>query len=63
MSHSDHDRDPGEQIIHDLGMDPGLDIDSNQRAELLQRWHKEAAEKAAIEKEAHEKTDPDKHER
>lgn len=35
------DRDPGEEIIHDLGIDPALDVDSDQRAELLRRWHKE----------------------
>jgi hypothetical protein len=52
------DRDPGEEIIHDLGMDPGLDVDSNQRAELLQRWHEEAAEKEAAEKAEREKKNP-----
>ncbi len=50
----DHKRDPGEQIVHDLAMAPALDIDSNQRAELLQRWHTEDAAQEADEKEAQE---------
>ena len=58
MSHPERDRDPGEQIVHDLGMDPGLDVDANQRAELLQRWHKEAADKAAAENDPTEKPKP-----
>jgi hypothetical protein len=35
------DRTPGEKIVEDLGLDPAEQIDSNQRAELLRRWHKE----------------------
>ena len=30
---------PWEQIVHDLGLDPAIEINSNQRAELLRRWH------------------------
>lgn len=41
------DRDPAESMISDLGLDPALDIDSDQRAELLRRWHEEDAEKDA----------------
>ncbi|HVA26981.1 MAG TPA: hypothetical protein VNF68_02310 [Candidatus Baltobacteraceae bacterium] len=63
MNPGDHDRDPGEQIIHDLGMDPGLDVDADQRAKLLQRWHQEAADKAASQKEAQENAEPDQRER
>ena len=37
-----HDEDPtSEQMIHDLGLDPAIEIDDNQRAELLRRWHRE----------------------
>jgi len=35
------DRNTGEKIVSDLGLDPAIDVDSDQRAELLQRWHKE----------------------
>jgi len=49
------DRDPGEQIIHDLGMDAAFDVDSNQRAELLKRWHEEDAEKEDAENDEREK--------
>lgn len=37
----ENDDPPAEQMIHDLGIDPALEIDSDQRAELLRRWHKE----------------------
>jgi hypothetical protein len=37
------DRDPAEQMISDLGLDPALDVDSDQRAELLRSWHDDAA--------------------
>lgn len=35
------DEDPAAEMIHELGIDPALEIDSDQRAELLRRWHKE----------------------
>jgi len=35
------DDPPAEQMIRDLGIDPSLEIDSDQRAELLRRWHSE----------------------
>jgi len=35
------DDPPAEQMIADLGLDPTLEIDSDQRAELLRRWHSE----------------------
>jgi hypothetical protein len=41
------DRDPAEQMISDLGLDPALDVDSDQRAELLRSWHQQDAEKDA----------------
>jgi hypothetical protein len=41
------ERDPAEEMISELGIAPGLDVDSDQRAELLQRWHEADAEKAA----------------
>jgi hypothetical protein len=28
-------------MIHDLGTDPALDVDADQRAELLQKWHRD----------------------
>jgi hypothetical protein len=28
-------------MIHDLGIDPAVEIDSDQRADLLRRWHRE----------------------
>jgi len=42
---SERDRNTGEEMVSELGIDPSVDIDSNQRAELLQRWHEEDAEK------------------
>ncbi|HEY5349050.1 MAG TPA: hypothetical protein VIJ64_04930 [Candidatus Lustribacter sp.] len=41
------DRDPAEQMISDLGLNPALDVDSDQRAELLRSWHEQDAEKDA----------------
>ncbi|HTU70946.1 MAG TPA: hypothetical protein VMF11_11570 [Candidatus Baltobacteraceae bacterium] len=35
------DEDPAAEMIHELGIDPALEVDSDQRAELLRRWHKE----------------------
>ena len=52
------DRDAGEEIVHDLGLDPSIDIDSDQRAELLQRWHQEDAERERERKEAEKKKPP-----
>lgn len=28
-------------MIHDLDTDPALDVDSDQRAELLRKWHRD----------------------
>jgi len=53
----DRDRDSGEEIVHELGLDPAEDIDSNQRAELLREWHKQDAERDA---EKHEGKKPHK---
>jgi hypothetical protein len=44
------DEDPAAEMIHDLGLDPALDVDSDQRAELLRRWHEEDAAKDAEQK-------------
>jgi hypothetical protein len=41
------DRDPAESMIHDLGLDPALDVDSDQRAELLRSWHQEDSKTSA----------------
>lgn len=40
------DRDPAEQMISDLGLDPALGVDSDQRAELLRSWHQEDSAKS-----------------
>jgi hypothetical protein len=37
----DKDPSPAEQMIHDLGTDPALDVDADERAELLQKWHRD----------------------
>lgn len=37
----DKDPSPAEQMIHDLDTDPALDVDSDQRAELLRKWHRD----------------------
>jgi hypothetical protein len=42
-----NDRSPEEEMIAELGIDPALEVDSDQRAELLRRWHREDAEKDA----------------
>lgn len=28
-------------MIHDVGTDPALDVDADQRAELLRKWHRD----------------------
>jgi hypothetical protein len=35
------DDPPAEQMIRDLGLDPAIEIDDDQRAQLLRRWHSE----------------------
>jgi hypothetical protein len=35
----------GEEIVREPGINPAAGIDSNQRAELLRRWHSEDAER------------------
>ena len=49
------DRDAGEEMVSELGIDPAVDIDDRQRYELLREWHKEDAEKAEAEKHRAEK--------
>jgi hypothetical protein len=49
---SDHERDAGEQMVHDTASAPSMNIASNQRAELLQKWHRQDA---IAEAERHEK--------
>ena len=39
-----NDRNAGEEMVSELGIDPTLDIDSDQRAELLRNWHSEESE-------------------
>ncbi|NNM99098.1 MAG: hypothetical protein HKL91_04810 [Candidatus Eremiobacteraeota bacterium] len=39
-----NDRNAGEEMVSELGIDPALDIDTDQRAELLRSWHSEDAE-------------------
>jgi hypothetical protein len=41
------DEDPIAEMVSELGLDPALDVDSDQRAELLRRWHEEEAAKEA----------------
>lgn len=57
---SERDRTTGEEMVSELGIDPSVDIDSNQRAELLKRWHEEDAEKEDAEKEARENAEREK---
>jgi hypothetical protein len=45
------DEDPAGEMIRELGIDPALDVDADQRAELLRRWHQEDAERDAERKE------------
>ncbi|HUA09766.1 MAG TPA: hypothetical protein VMA98_10910 [Candidatus Acidoferrales bacterium] len=35
------ERDPADEMISEMGIDPALEIDSDQRAELLRKWHRE----------------------
>jgi hypothetical protein len=37
------DRSPGEEMVSELGIDPAIDVDADQRVELLRRWHEEDA--------------------
>lgn len=46
----DNDKTAGEQMVEDLGMAPALDVDDNQRAELLREWHHRDAEADAKKK-------------
>ena len=39
-----NDRNAGEEMISELGIDPALEIDTDQRAELLRSWHSEEHE-------------------
>ncbi|MGC8485762.1 MAG: hypothetical protein ACP5O6_09040 [Candidatus Baltobacteraceae bacterium] len=39
-----NDRNVGEEMVSELGIDPALDIDTDQRAELLRSWHNEESE-------------------
>ena len=39
-----NDRNAGEEMISELGIDPALEIDTDQRAELLRSWHDEEHE-------------------
>ena len=34
-----NDRNAGEEMVSELGIDPALEIDTDQRAELLRSWH------------------------
>jgi hypothetical protein len=43
----ERDEDPAAEMVHELGIDPALEVDSDQRAELLRRWHQEDAERDA----------------
>ena len=36
-----NDRNAGEEMLSELGLDPALEIDTDQRAELLRSWHNE----------------------
>jgi len=38
------DRDAGDEMVSELGIDPSVDIDDRQRFDLLREWHKEDAE-------------------
>ena len=42
----DEDVDVGAEMVKELGIDPAAGVDSNQRFELLRKWHREDAEKA-----------------
>lgn len=39
-----NDRNAGEEMLSELGLDPALEIDTDQRAELLRSWHSEEHE-------------------
>jgi len=40
-----NDRTAGEEMVSELGIDPALEIDTDQRAELLHSWHNEENKK------------------
>ena len=42
---SDTDDDVGSQMVRDLGLDPGLDVDDDQEFETLRELQEEDAEK------------------
>ena len=46
----DEDVDIGEEMVSELGIDPAIDVDSNQRAELLRSWHTEPSKDEEKEK-------------
>lgn len=47
-------RDIGDEIVHDLGIAPALDVDDDQRFEKLREFHAEDSEREAAERRRHE---------
>jgi len=54
-----NERNAGDEMVSEMGIDPALDIDTDQRAELLRRWHEEDARAA----EERDKDGLEKHDR
>jgi hypothetical protein len=40
----DDDTDTGSEMVRELGINPGFDVDDRQRFELLREWHTQDAE-------------------
>jgi hypothetical protein len=41
---SDEEIDVGSEMVSEEGTLPGINVEEDQRAELLRRWHREDAE-------------------
>lgn len=37
----DNDLDAGQEMVEELGINPGANVDDRQRFELLRKWHQE----------------------
>jgi hypothetical protein len=41
----DEETDTGSEMVRELGIEPGADVDDRQRFELLREWHRQDAER------------------
>ncbi len=44
----DEETDIGPEMVSELGIEPGVDVDDRQRFELLREWHRQDAERDKV---------------